>query len=325
MPALVNFALDPDALSEQSSDLLALKMSHERLLRAWEQFGVLVHEGNRWEDSELHARIGRLPTGLKKLWQESILNNRRAPAGQLWGGIGVVATDADLGPPPDLDLVGVQDGRAQALGVGPEEKSKRVGRRGVEVCRFRYVDQADVFNAAREAASRSIRAGASTAAVWNERFAGLATVARSLRVVDRYALDDHRNRRDGRSGLRWLCEGLAGAGQLSSVVLFTVPPKGMPLPEADCYARQEMDAMVPKSIGAIHVWLINEHDAGQYAHDRYVRFDETVVQLGVGLRALAGPTTRVETSCHMKFGILDERDSEQRLRSVSHSIQVRPV
>ena len=81
---LVPFAIDPNALHIAQGDDAKRLAGHSRVLDIWRQVGVLVHGGERFDESELKDAVERLPQPIKTLWQKALRYQRVTPAGAGW-------------------------------------------------------------------------------------------------------------------------------------------------------------------------------------------------------------------------------------------------
>jgi hypothetical protein len=311
---LVRFAIDPDALRAEFDDSI---IAHRRLVRLWQQAGILVHRGSRFSDSELGEAVESLPQALRKLWKEAVTTCRTSP-GDLHPDVRVLKRPEDFACfTGRVRVACLERSRARQLGVGAEGV---VGPPDVaiELCRLDTVDQSPAFQHALEVMSADIPGGQPTDQVWAERFAGLlAGTTRTIVLIDRYALQDYSCK-----GFRYLMEKVAANSTPLKVVVFCS--------SFDASAEQtqrKASALVRDAAGTglRELWLqvASSGRFGRVAHYRTLRFDDLACDLNTGIEVLA--PRRVRRSCpfHVQPVTPLQRREESELLTISQSIRVR--
>ena len=102
------------------------------------------------------------------------------------------------------------------------------------------------------------------------------------------------------------------------------PGKGAQLFEAKI--RSEIAKYSGNGIGSVIVHLFNEGDFKKYAHDRHIRFDNSVVRIGRGIRIFEHPTVREATDVDLlvlKPGTREQKEMDLgNLGTMVHAFQV---
>ena len=70
---IFKFIIDPEAIASYATDNSIGLLETERVMKAWERFGVLLVESGESGD-KFHKNIKGLPQGLRKRWQEGLKN-----------------------------------------------------------------------------------------------------------------------------------------------------------------------------------------------------------------------------------------------------------
>ncbi len=282
---IVPFALDPDAL--RLGDWRCLG----RLAPIWALWGVLIDGTTELEDA-----ADQLPDGDKKRWLSLLDEKRMRRDRQPRAGL-TVRQCLERGSIRDLELAGVQ-----LLGLG-EESAKRLGidlttpppthRGQIEVCSLAHLDLAKKFEKIRD--EIFVPEKLSTEEVWKRHFEGLAKYARQVVIFDRYAGTDAAgapsvptNRDYGTNGLRHFIDWLARDAQhCKSLVIYTA---AVPRFRDDAVIEAIRRSCARAQRLSVAVRLI-EGDKESKFHDRYVRFDNTVLRIGCGIEVLKGRAT----------------------------------
>ncbi len=206
-----------------------------------------------------------------------------------------------------MDLVCLDETRAELLGLAESEVSFFTPPVGPEVVRFDSLDAARVSLEMVSISEQPIQRGRKVSDVWKERFRLLASVSKFVIVVDRYAGENLCKKSDGLA--RFIRE-LDGAGKSCQLAIFTA--------SKDFSAAQIAKAiqsinLARGGVREIEVNILDDRDMGVTAHDRFVRFDETVCEIGTGVEVFNGTTVYRDASFSFKMGDA-HRETEKRLR-----------
>ncbi|MEB3328684.1 MAG: hypothetical protein VKQ33_05580 [Candidatus Sericytochromatia bacterium] len=245
------------------ADPVALN-AHLWLQEAWRLVGTLHLPTDEAARRAWFKALQGLPMPLRKRWQMSLRHNRWA------------LSDA-------ADLVCVTPEEAVRQGVrGPGVSVRHANR--TEVCRFDCADRAGAVHRARVEVHTGIPAGLPVQEAWARKFAGLVARARHVVVVDRYVLQGHLE--PGRaqpSGLARLLHELDALPGPVSVTLYARPWSGH-----ERAVRRLAEGLTAGGVREWRVRLVPDGTFRRHAHDRHLRVDRTVIQLGKGIEVLGG-------------------------------------
>lgn len=305
---LARFAVDIKLLSvskDQVRDDDSLGSRHRRLCKAWRDLGVLVHAAGLSE-RELLVAIRNLPDGVRPFWDAAWQAGRRRSMRVPWNGVGEPPQPERVRALSDVvDLVCLEDGSVKSIRDALEVGGKV---HGPEVCGISSVDMSRTFEQAHRRAEDRIRAGTASADVWEERFKEAAVCARTMRIVDRYAVQDLLSGRGGRKGFENLIRWLSRDAPETAVELYSAKSTGRDgkaprhsaiqlLGEIRSVLARERSAVVGSPV---FVYLTVDRLFSERQHDRYFRFDDqSVAEVGIGCEILGGE--RVERSSSFSF------------------------
>jgi hypothetical protein len=209
----------------------------------------------------------------------------------------------------DADLHCVTPAQAVSVGIVPPHISKLVEPK-VEWCRYDCADRAFHFLQAREESHRGIQAGEDVQLTWERKFKQLVARARHVVLVDRYALEGHlATGRTPPSGLERLLRELDALPESVTLTLYTQTRANHSRALAQLAAKLE--------VGGLREWrvrLVPEEAFVRHAHDRHLRIDRSVIQLGKGIEVLAGTQVFAASDFDLKPFSPFARAREESLR-----------
>ena len=315
------------AIETKAIDNSATPAHITRLLDRWGRFGILVYP--RRGDPALRDRISKLAPTARKHWKTTwakILKNNGntyrwvRPDGRAieWNKVCTPETLASFGD--EFEVAVLEESRVAALEV-PDGESRRYGK--VEGIRLRDVDISEEFSLSETLGNAPIDIGESTEDIWSRRFQRFAAHSRHVVVVDRYAV----RKLDGILRLlRWLDRD----ARRCRVTVYSCPDaKGGGARSLEGRIEAEAAGFSGRGLESVGVRLFRDKDFQRYAHDRHLRFDNSVFRIGRGMAIFEREWTRDATDVH--FVVLPsgtrekkETDLEQSGRMV-HRFRVRVV
>jgi hypothetical protein len=329
---LAKFALDPEALTMCSKELWAamepaerrgLRTAHVRLRSYWEQYGVLLHDGEDITQSQLAATLPDMTIELRNVWKQYLKRAerfKRHPAPD-WQGIDAAAGCSSLHDiAPDLDLACLDGNSASSFGLSEEDSAATVTLEEdctLELCRFADLDQAECFKNTAAAAQRNIPGGTDVAAVWNDWFSPLAHFSQRVTVVDRYG------GKDGSSinGLRRLLVQLDGdvvAARDRNVTLYlgyAADSETTPIVDTIVEIKGELTR---GGVKGIRIYLCSDSVFERTSHDRFLCFGPLACELGTGVSILSGRMTYRSSTYSLKPVTPFHEDILRALRTAKH-------
>lgn len=317
---LVPFVIDAESLTPDPDwTPTTLKACHYQLLDSWRRVGLLLHDGQRYEDSTLKHAVDKLPQNLKSLWTAMLERSPSVPCVNDWNGSVVPSLVQDLCSVAALALV--EDARAEGdFGFAEEQDETALipteARRFV-VCRLQAMQQASVIRDALAISQRNIEAGEPYLDIWNSRFRSLAAAPspafKNISIVDRFAMSKHfkcpQNRLSGLERfLRLLDEDAGGPRHVSVYSAWADALTVERFEEIETEMNAVVKRLPKKNVKRLTVQMVPNGRFGIEAQDRYVRFGRYVWELGHGLEIFEGPvadrlcqaSVKTDTESHSK-------------------------
>ena len=325
---LVPFAIDATALAMEGTSKSEQLATHKRLIERWLTHGLLIFSGKRLKESSLVRELPKLPQDVRKIWQEAFKVGRSLPGAESCPSLENVQSLSDLKPiAAKVRLACLEKDRYYlALDLDPDKADVTMVYTdpAIEVARFDFADRAKAFREAEDVGGQSIEGNCKVANLWNERFGTLASYSSNLIIVDQHALKDG-NSINGLEHLLILLDGSARRCAVHLYCSYGYDASGNPerledLAEKLRAIRSKLSrGGVPRS--EIHLHATHFGDFRIYAHDRYLRFDAHVFEIGVGVEVFFpspdGCVCRRTTSAFKRRNPFHDK-TESHLRSMEH-------
>ena len=318
---LVQFAIETEAINNSATPAHV-----KRFLERWERLGILVYP--RRGDTTVAKTIQNLAPVPRKHWQATwarvIKNNGRAFRYAPNNGVKfdwerIDSPDALAASSTEFEVAILEETRAGVLEI-PDGESRCYGE--VEGIRLWDIDISAKFSQSEILSSAPIAIGESTKDIWSQRFQKLAAFSRDVVVVDQYAA--RYNNIDGI--LRLLRYLDRDATSCRAIVYSSLDSYGGGSQSIEARIKAEAARFSGNGIRSVRVHLLDESDFKTYAHDRHIRFDNSVVRIGRGIRIFESSTVKEATDVDLytlKPGTLEQKELDLRNFAASvYSFQV---
>ena len=294
---LLKFALEPDAIDNSTT-----QACNNRLIQAWERFGVLVYPNPR--DASITAIIANLHQAPQRRWQRTWAQVLRHPGRYRYSPMsGAGEFDfSDMQEPGDLaqvdefELAVLEETRALELDI-PEGEGKLFG--DVEGVRLCDVDQSQKIQHSRRRSEEIVRIGKSVEDLWQERFQLFAQYSRNVLIFDRYAVRDDDNQNI--QGLFRLLEFLDRDANGCEIVIYSSPDPSRNVAEEVGSTRSALESKAAElndnGIESLEVRLFRDDRFRRPGHDRHIRFNDNIFSIGIGVELFRHSTVEQATDC----------------------------
>lgn len=309
---LVPFVIDTESLKADPSDSATQQRAYyNQVLDVWKDIGLLVHDGESFEKSMLYQATQGLPEKFKVQWMH-LLRSRHIPllSAPKWDG---KVTNANLDAFSAISqLAFVEDLLAETefnINDDCDESTVQTQSNEVYICRIFAANQARLFKKAKDLAQDRIYGKNISKDVWNSRFSILAKAPiKIISIVDRYALQNHMNAPQHiLSGLeqflRLLDDEATGDRYLT---VYSAMPEKITLDDIETAMRTICMRLKKKNIKELKVHLPKGADFPKKGHDRFIRFENYVWEIGLGLEVF-DDSRKHDTNATFKTVILDKK------------------
>ena len=326
---LVPFVIDADSLAPDPAWTPAQQRAcHNNLLSVWQRIGLLTHDGDAFAGSRLQQAVLRLPQNLRPLWQEILLRMPLMGTGSVWDGAVSAASLSSFSAAAHLAFV--DDTRAEVdfgLDDHRDEGTQLVNGVEVSICRLLAASQASAFQAAFSLAGAHIEAGDTYQVTWDTRFRALARAPiKKVFIVDRYAVSQHilcpQTKLSGfERFLRLLDATATGPRHLVVYSAWTGDLHGRSMDDIDADIRPVLGRLTNKNIKRLKLCMVPNTGFRDDGHDRFIRFEDYVWDLGLGLEVFDGAYAAKRSAAGFKTGnsLAGYKQVEQDLSSNAES------
>lgn len=308
---LVPFIVNPDSLAgDQGWSPAQLANCHLSLIDVCSSMGLLIHDSSSFSTSKLQTAIHQLPQKIRPLWLEVL---SRMPMivsdNDRWSGA-VESKDSEHFP-GSTEVAFVDDAIAEVeFGLSEHDLSSPCfPNTNVEVCRIGSSSQSFKFKSAIATSALHIEAGESYGKIWSERFQNLARAPiKKISIVDRYAIEQQfKTESFELSGIARFLRMLNAEGNSDKyVTLFsawTESLSGKKISDIESEMQSILDGLANGSLKRIKVIMVANNIFGVQAHDRFIRFEHFVWDMGRGLEVFGGAVNSKRSSASFKSGI----------------------
>ncbi|MCK9505731.1 MAG: hypothetical protein M0Q95_16335 [Porticoccaceae bacterium] len=311
---LVPFVIDSDSLAPDVAWTPAQQLAcHKGLLDTWQRIGILIHDGQMFQDSIIKKSIDALPQKLRPLWQELIERLPILPCNAQWDGV-TCNNDVCLDwLAQSAKIVLLDDTKAEVeFGLGDEELSRILpSHPSLEVCRLLAASQAQTFSQAMTVAGQHIPAGQKYSDLWHTRFELLAKApVKQVVIVDRYAVSQHYEcTQDKLSGLERFLRLLdADATGKRYVTLYSawtheLNQRNVTLEDVQSEIKAVMGRLQRRFTKRVKIIMLPNSVFGGLHHDRFIRFGDYVWDIGLGLKVFEGAFAAETSAASFKAGL----------------------
>ena len=295
---LVEFAIEIDAIDGSTDNSVI-----NRLLDIWRNYGVLISPEKR--DPLVARRFESLRNaGLRKRWKtawEHILKQTRnayrwVPVNETkMTGWSAITNKTDLARYDFIDMAILKQKRAEDLGID-QGYPKLCG--SVEGARIHDADQTSKVQTSKLLSNKNIEHGVLIEDLWIERFKRFSETSRAVGIVDKFAF-----RKGNIQGLYHFLDLLNQHSQSSKVIIYASPDPGRhpneEIPRIQQNLGKQTDCFKGNGIKTIEIHFLRESLFRIDGHDRHVRFDNNIFDIGIGVIIFTPPNTRFSTATHM--------------------------
>ncbi len=314
---LIRTLIDPDAILAESNARSAVHLAHcTQFLEICKKYGLLtVPEGK--DHSQLHQALSSIPVAFRKPWQLALTHIRTMYLSGENTSRQILSSVSQLEKfQANIDVACLDSSRAIRFGLRPHEWSTRLQKSGIEVSRYDCFQLAMAFSDLERLWNSEIALGTRTDIVWETRFSLLAKHSRHIAVVDRYGYTRYEQRKL-KSGLASLIRRLALDGNAHTVTLYTKETKTASNSIVNNLRR---DLRPFGGVQSFRIHFVLDNHFSKESHDRFMRFDSTVFELGVGLEAIEGQTTGKLCQVSVKHNPSSYITRENQLKTFSTDI-----
>ncbi|RMU67572.1 hypothetical protein ALP24_102904 [Pseudomonas syringae pv. aptata] len=286
---VTEFSFDTDFFDSQALTTPGQSAAHDSILQLWRDHGVLVLTPEKYEPAI--SLIKKFPTKYQQRWREAFQDNRTLLVNQDWGDFCDYNNFNELTKLCSIFKTGVAEDEIGKILSGTDDATIFCSKTGFELLGAGAISESLNFKASRLAGSNEIKFGTLANEIWSEKIEPLAKYTKNITIIDRYCFTRIRetlNRGSINSGVLSVLKMLSSTNRKFNVKIISgAGEKGSDAyNEIVNYFDRNIVNNGPVRRGLNSLTLISNHDNffRDYAHERFIRFDMHVCEIGLGLQ-----------------------------------------
>lgn len=319
---ITEFSIDRSFLESRYMNDESLAVLHDHFFQVWRDYGVLVV--NQASKAKCVELVRSLPAKFQPKWLAAFSHLKVVTVDERWGELDSYGDFEEVKVLSNLFKTLFSDETAGFLVCGNEQLSRYCEETSFEIVSAPELTQSRNFQNSFLAASRDIVAAERIEDIWAQRFKKLAAYSKRVVVSDRYLFQRL---------ITSLERGLASTSMSAFFRLITKEPGDFYITVisdggcADSQFRTEIvnylerlflsSANYGRRIKSLTLVSGLTSDFQEHAHDRYIRFDEHVCALGIGMEVFEAGKTRNTTLSIKSITLTNVVQVERELRSGS--------
>jgi len=333
---LMPFRVDPESFKSILHELFKAQemKNHDELLKNWRNFGLLIYNGRSIEVSSLKKKICTLPPDLRKNWEIAFLKFPRLNCQNTeWNGELSIENFELINESPSIAIV-QDDDSDKRFNIPLDEFSKviKIKSGDCEILKFSFVSQSQMFQNKDKVAASHIPKEVTFEKIWDDRFLWLSKAENIhlVTVFDRFALQNALEiPSNQKSGIVRFIEFLnESATSKKYITIYTGWGHSKTHSDWAVDLKQKLlDRLVKQLarqnsfIKEITLEIFYDRDfKDNDGHDRHIRFDNYVWDIGKGISIFEGIKFSKElTTASFKNEVVQEyKQKEMNLKNLSN-------
>jgi len=286
---ITEFAFDTHFFDSKSLTTAGQSATHDTILQLWRDHGVLICNSKKYDD--LLRLIKKLPVKYHQRWKEAVEYNRVAIIEDDWNDFCEYENFAKLKTLCPIFQTALADDEISKILSDSEDSVIHCGTTGFELLGAGSASESVNFRASRIAGRTEIPFGSNAQTIWSEKISPLAKHSKNITIIDRYLytrIRDSLARGLTASGALGFLRMLANSDKKFSVTIISGGDEknSIAYHEINNYFKINVANSPPIAKALKSLTLISNCDMffRDYAHERFIRFDSHVCEIGLGMQ-----------------------------------------
>jgi hypothetical protein len=302
---IIPLRIDPASFKDDLYELFPNqeRRNHDDFLEIWERNGLLVYNGINIQQSYLYDNIKKLPTDLRKSWELALLNLPRIKNDKSnWDGI-ISKKNISIFSESNSIAIIQQDLALKEFEISENDYSKILLTEAgnCEILKFPFITRSEILKSSKDLYNSHIEIKEPFEKIWLERFHWLSAAENinHIAIVDRYALQNAFENTDKNeiSGSERFVNLLNRSSTSKKYLrIFTSWGNGKNKEDyGDWFENifitnlvKILKSQLGNQIREISLEILKNNDFIAENHDRHIRFDNYIWDIGKGLYCLHG-------------------------------------
>ncbi|WP_409286471.1 hypothetical protein [Pseudomonas aeruginosa] len=286
---ITEFAFDKNFFDSKSLNTAGQSAAHDSILQMWRDHGVLVSNPNKFND--FLELIRKLPIKYQQRWKEALEYYRTSMVDSDWGDFCEYENFAKLKSLSSIFKTALADDEISQILADNEDSAMHCGITGFELLGAGAASESINFQSCRTAGRTEIPFGTTAQAIWSEKIFPLAKYSKNITIIDRYLYTrvlDGLARGSTASGALGFLRMLSDVDKKFNITMISGGEErnSTAYHEITNYFNVNVASRPPIAKNLNSLTLISNHDNffRDYAHERFIRFDSHVCEIGVGMQ-----------------------------------------
>jgi len=272
---------DATLLKEESCSAI-----HDTILEYWKRYGILIIPNNSAQ--EYLESIKTLPPKFHQRWIQAFTDCSKFQSSEHWNACGSYDSFHKVTSLSKFFTTALAEDTISAVICDNEKTSRLCLESFFELVGIGSITESAHFSASKDSSTRDISYNADLNKVWQEKFEKFTQFNSKIFISDRFlfssALRDHSN--GYKSSIAKFIEMLPIGKKFNITILSDgdTPNSQMQIETSNFFTKHIINSPpLAQKISNLKLVSMGETEFKKFAHDRYIRFDKHVCQIGVGM------------------------------------------
>lgn len=286
---LTEFTFDEEFFSSSCLHDENLSISHDYIISTWCNFGVLVLPKSKAQ--EFYELVKKLPPKFRQRWNDAISDNKIHYTNDCWDSFCSYDDFVKLRTLNSFFKTGLTQEITGQIFSGNDDSKIRCQASGFEILGAGVASESENFNQSLIAATSEIEKDSIIENVWEEKFSLLAKYSKNITIIDRYffarTMEDIVAGRSSTS-IKKFIQFLSSANKKFNLKIISAggANESQESIEICNYYENKIFGSAPlrKSLSRLTLVSNEEIFFQDFAHERFIKFDDHVCKIGVGMQ-----------------------------------------
>lgn len=275
---------------------------HKKIIEYWTSYGIMVLSSQDKANIRLRECFDQLPVQIRKIWKTAYKYNKHKIKYLDEVPKSLPEIESILNYRVWSEAIDVFEASANdALKIGIDESRFSLEKDNIEFIKYFNIDESKCFSHAKTLSDADIQKKCTVNDVWKYRFSDLVDISENIVIVDRYAVNNFMTRKD--CGLRRFIKECSEVNKSKNLTIVSSPDTGKYPWDPDEVKEKFLFFLSnhsTKNFNSIDLYLVKNSFLGFESHDRYIRFDKMLCDIGIGLEILEGQKVMKKSTFRFK-------------------------
>jgi hypothetical protein len=283
---LTDFYLDRSIFDAAILKDESFSVMHDTIIEYWKRYGILIIPNN--SAKEYLDSVKTLPPKFHQRWIQAFTSCSKFQSAEQWNECSSYPSFQKATSLSQFFTTALAEDTISAIICDNEKTTRQCLTSSFELVGVGSITESVNFNASKDSSTRDIVFGSDLSKIWQEKFEKFAQYNGKIFISDRYifssVLRDHGN--GYKTSIAKFIEMLPPGRKFNITILSDGGALSSQMhTEVSNFFTKYIVKSPPlaQKISSLKLVSMESVDFQKYAHDRYIRFDKHVCQIGVGM------------------------------------------